>query len=107
DVFGGSGFTPDEPTMVLLGAIPYAYVDDPKVVGIIGFGSGLTTHTVLANTMVDRVDTIEIEPAMVEGAKVFGERVARAYEDPRSNIIIDDAKSYFSSQKEKYDVLIS
>lgn len=107
NVFGGSGFTPDEPTMILLGAIPYAYVEDPRLVGIIGFGSGLTTHTVLANTKIHRVDTIEIEPAMVEGAKVFGDRVSRAYQDPRSNIIIDDAKSFFSSQKEKYDVVIS
>lgn len=99
--------TPDEPTMILAAAIPMAYIETPRQVGVIGFGSGLTTHTVLGDKRLDSVDTIEIEQAMVEGAKVFGARVARAYHDPRSNIIIDDAKSFFSTSSSNYDVLIS
>lgn len=99
--------TPDEPTMVLAGVLPLALHDKPENIGVIGFGSGLTTHTFLGDDRVKKVDTIEIEEAMVEGAKIFGHRVERAYNDPRSNIIIDDAKSYFSGQKEKYDIIIS
>ncbi|ACE84589.1 fused MFS/spermidine synthase [Cellvibrio japonicus] len=97
----------DEPTMVLLPAIPLGYQDTPSRVGIIGFGSGLSTHAVLGDSRVKRVDTVEIESSMVDGARFFGERVERAYKDPRSHIIIDDAKSYFSSQQQKYDLIIS
>ncbi len=97
----------DEPTMAMAAALPLAMLDAPKHVGVIGFGSGLTTHTLLGDTRLERVDTIEIEPAMIEGARVFGPRVERAYTDPRSHIVIDDAKSYFSGQKDKYDIIVS
>ncbi len=99
--------SPDEPTMVLLGALPLALHDNPERAGIIGFGSGLTTHTLLGDKRLQQVDTVEIEPVMVEGARVYGKRVARAYDDPRSHIVIDDAKAHFAAQKEKYDLIIS
>ncbi|MNU96883.1 Spermidine synthase [compost metagenome] len=97
----------DESTMVLLGALPLALRDGYERVGVIGFGSGLTTHTLLGDPRVKRVDTVEIEPAMVEGAKLFGDRVSRAYKDPRSHVIIDDAKAYFAASPVKYDLIIS
>lgn len=97
----------DEPTMILASILPLSLHDNPKHVGVIGFGSGLSTHTMLGDERVQKVDTIEIEEAVVEGAKAFGNRVARAYDDPRSHIIIDDAKSYFSGQKTKYDIIVS
>lgn len=99
--------TLDEPTMVLLGSLPLAMHSSPQRVGVIGFGSGLTTHTLLGDQRIQSVDTIEIEPAMVQGAKTFGPRVERAYTDPRSHIIVDDAKSYFAGQRSKYDIIIS
>lgn len=97
----------DEPTMVLLASLPLAMHPSPKKVGVIGFGSGLTTHTLLGDSRIERLDTIEIEPAMIQGAKTFGKKVERAFKDPRSNIIIDDAKSYFSGKNSKYDLIIS
>lgn len=98
---------PDESTMILASALPLSFHSNPDNIGVIGFGSGMTTHTFLGDSRVKKVDTIEIEEAMVEGAKVFGQRVERAYHDPRSHIIIDDAKSYFSGQKTKYDIIVS
>jgi len=97
----------DESTMVLLGALPLALRDDYKRVGIIGFGSGLSTHTVLGDARVGEVETVEIEPAMIEGAKLFGDRVARAFTDPRSHIVIDDAKAWFAASPRRYDLIIS
>ena len=99
--------TADEPTMVLAAALPLAYLDQVRTAAVIGFGSGLTTHTLLADRQIQRVDTIEIERAMIDGAKIFGHRVERAYSDPRSNIVIDDAKSYFSGEQHKYDLIVS
>jgi hypothetical protein len=53
------------------------------------------------------VDNIEIEQAMVDGARLFGKRVQRAYEDPRSVIHIDDARTFFSTGQRRYDVIVS
>lgn len=97
----------DEDTMSLAALLPLTMLEKPERVGVIGFGSGMTTHTLLGDPRLTRVDTIEIEPAMVEGAKFFGDRVSRAYTDPRSRIIIDDAKAVFAANKEKYDIIIS
>ena len=97
----------DEPTMRLTAALPYALYPQMKTAGVIGFGSGITTHTLLTIPTIERVDTVEIEPAMVEAARGFGDLVTRAYEDPRSHIYIEDAKAYFTSQNKQYDVIIS
>lgn len=99
--------TEDEATMLLLAAIPMSMRESYDRVGVIGFGSGMTTHALLGNSNIARVDTVEIEPAMVEGAHHLGHRVDRAFDDPRSHVIIDDAKAYFASVPSKYDLIIS
>lgn len=97
----------DEITMIMLAALPLATHPDPHTAAVIGFGSGLSTHTLLGDPRVQRVDTVEIEPAMYEGAKVFGKRVARAYDDVRSHVIFDDAKAYFAANQSRYDIIVS
>ena len=59
--------TDDEPTMVLAAALPLALSESPERVAVIGFGSGLTPHTLLADQRIKSVNTIEIEQAMVDG----------------------------------------
>ena len=97
----------DEYTMALLAALPLSMRERYDRVGVIGFGSGMTTHYLLGSTRVGRVDTVEIEPMMVEAARLFGKRVHRAFDDPRSHVVIDDAKSYFSAAGTQYDLIVS
>jgi spermidine synthase len=103
------GGTPgmDEWTQSMLAALPLSIVPDAKTVAVIGFGSGSTSHTLLTDTDLVQVDTIEIEPAMVEASKLFGEHNKKVYQDPRSHIYIDDAKTFFSAHHAKYDIIIS
>jgi spermidine synthase len=103
----GNGHSKDEETMVMLGAIGIILRPEARTAAIIGWGSGLTTHTMLTAPQIDSVDTIEIEPEMIKGATFFGSRVRLAYEDPRSHARIEDAKSYFSFHNKKYDLIIS
>lgn len=97
----------DEITMVMLAALPLSMHPAPLEVANIGFGSGMTTHTLLTDPRVQRVDTIEIEPAMVEGARAFRPLVERAFTDPRAQLRIEDARSYFTAHESKYDVIVS
>jgi len=97
----------DEITMVLTAILPLALKPEAKNAAIIGMGTGLTAHTMLANSNIEDVETIEIEPAMVEAARGFNARNANAYADPRSHIRIDDAKTFFSARNGKYDIIIS
>ena len=97
----------DEYTMALLAALPLSMRERYQRVGVIGFGSGMTSHYLLGSSLVGRVDTVEIEPMMIEGARLFGDRVHRAFDDPRSHVVIDDAKSYFSAAGTSYDLIVS
>lgn len=103
----GNRPTTDEITMLMAAALPLSTHPRPEDVAIIGWGSGLTTHTMLGSAVPKRVDNIEIERAMWEGAKLFGGRVARAYSDPRSHVYFDDARTFFAAGSGRYDVIIS
>ena len=98
---------PDESTMALLAVLPLAMHPQATEAAIIGFGSGLTTHTLLRSPRIQQADTVEIERYMVEASKHFRPRVELAYTDPRSKIYFDDAKTFFVSHKKKYDIIIS
>jgi len=97
----------DEATNVLAAALPLGLHEAPAHAAVIGIGSGLTAHAMLADDRVERLQTIEIERRMVEASRGFGERVARVHEDPRSQIIIDDARSVLVRGGDAHDVIIS
>jgi spermidine synthase len=97
----------DEVTMTLLGALAQFYAPDAKRVANIGFGTGLTAHVLLASQRFEAVETIEIEPAIVAAASHLRKVNWRAFDDPRHRIVYDDAKTHFSSQQARYDVIVS
>jgi predicted membrane-bound spermidine synthase len=99
--------TNDESTMTLLGALPLSIHPAARSVANIGMGSGMTTHILLGWPGIESVDTIEIEPAMVEGAAYFRKVVERTFTDPKSHIYIEDARTFFPIHKKKYDIIVS
>jgi spermidine synthase len=103
----GPALAGDEPTQLLLGIIPLMVRPNARVAATIGMGSGVTSHTLLASPTLERLDTVEIEPFMAEGAKLFHPVNRRTFEDPRSHIIFDDAKAYFAAAEAKYDLVVS
>ena len=106
--FDPSGqYSTDEITQVILGTLPLAYMPDAKQIANIGMGSGLTTHVMLAHEGIEKIDTIEIESAIVAAATGYGDFVQRAYTDPRSEIHIEDAKTFFSLHNSVYDIIIA
>jgi predicted membrane-bound spermidine synthase len=103
----GPDIAGDEPNQFLVGIVPLMARPDATHGALIGFGSGVTCHTVLGSPNLERLDTVEIEPEMVRGSEFFRPVNYRAYEDPRSHIYFDDAKAYFATAGYKYDFIIS
>jgi hypothetical protein len=103
------GLTPtvDESTMILLGVVPMALHPEARTAAAIGFGAGITTHTLLSNPRLASVDTIEIEEEMPKAAQAFRPRNELAYVDPRSHVHLDDAKTFFSTHDRRYDLIVS
>jgi len=105
---GGAQPSEDEITQVMLGALPIILHPTARNIANIGIGSGLTSHVILASAAVESLTSIEIEPFIVDAARqAFLPRVSRLFEDERSRIVIDDAKTFFASSGQQFDVIVS
>jgi len=97
----------DMRTQVALAALPLAMHPAPRRVLVIGFGAGVTTRVAVMWPGVERVDTVEIEPAVLRAAPYFREINGEVYRHPRSRLIVDDARHFLFTTRERYDVIIS
>ncbi len=97
----------DQVTQFFLPLITLAHAARAERAAVIGFGSGVSSHVLLGSPHLRDVVTIEIEPAMVDAARLFQPANQRVYDDPRSTVVIDDAKAYFAATDAQFDIILS
>ncbi len=78
-------------------------VPSPKV-NLIGFGAGGASWGVLQYD-VERVDCVELVPAVPNAAEWFPEINHGVLSEPRFNLIMGDGRNYALVAEEKYDVI--
>jgi SAM-dependent methyltransferase len=82
---------------------PYNFTKNPERVAIVGAGSGNDAATALRMGAA-HVDAIEIDPAIAFlGTKYHPER---PYDDPRVNLSINDARNFFRTANQQYDLIV-
>jgi SAM-dependent methyltransferase len=82
---------------------PYNFKKAPGRVAIVGSGSGNDVATAL-RMGATHVDAIEIDPAITFlGTKYHPER---PYDDPRVTLSINDARNFFRTADQKYDLIV-
>ncbi len=96
----------DSFTEYFLGHLPMLLVPDAKKVLVIGVGSGATMAAVAAYP-VEQIHGVEIEEAVIEGAKFFSQMNRNVLEDPRTKLFINDGRNFLLVHPEPYDVIIS
>ena len=101
-----AGTAGDMPTQLMAGHLPLLLHADAKKVLVIGLGSGVTAGAV-ARYPVERVDVVEIEPAVVEASRFFGRLHGGVLEDPRVRTVIADGRNFLLTTRDRYDVIIS
>ncbi len=99
--------TSDAATQALLPLISLAHTRNAKHAVVIGHGTGMTSHFLLSDPNLEDVTTVEIEPNMLDGSRTFYPANRRTFDDPRSNLVIEDAKTYFAAAQRKYDLVVS
>ena len=99
--------TLDAGAQTLIPLVTLAHAPQAKTAAVIGQGSGMSSHLLLGSPTLRELVTIEIEPQMVAGSRLFYPANRRSFDDPRSQIVIDDAKSYFASEHRRYDIIVS
>jgi predicted membrane-bound spermidine synthase len=98
--------TSDVPTQLLSGHIPMLLRPASTNVLVVGLGSGMTCGAVMRHPGV-RLDVVEISPEVAEAARLFGPFNDKVLENPRVNLVIEDAKSFLQITDQFYDVIIS
>jgi spermidine synthase len=96
----------DALTMLMTGYVPMLLHPDAKQVAVIGLGTGMTVKAVGAFPVI-KIDVLEIEPAIVEAAKFFGEKNGKILDDPRVRVIPSDGRNYLMAVPRLYDLIIS
>jgi hypothetical protein len=61
----------------------------------------------LASPTIEKLHTIEIEPEMINGSRLFYPGNARVFDDPRSSFEIDDARAFLSASGPGFDFVVS
>ncbi len=96
----------DMRTQRLLGHLPALVHPEPKTVLVVGCGSGMTVGACLLHPTVERVVLCEIEPRVLEGSRrFFAAQNHGALDDRRTQIVVDDARHFLATTREKFDII--
>lgn len=96
----------DMPTQVMLGQIPLLVA--PKINDglIIGYATGITVGSMLQSP-IQSVTCLELEPKTVIGSRFFEHINNRPLDDPRTHLIVDDARTFLRVTPNRYDMIVS
>jgi spermidine synthase len=93
-------------TQRLLAHVPLLLHPAPRDVCVIGHGSGVTAGSALTHP-IERLDTIEISPGVIEGSGFFEKENGNALENERLHLFVTDARNHLLLTDKTYDVIIS
>jgi spermidine synthase len=93
-------------TQLLLGDLG-ALSHPPRRVLVIGFGGGMTASALARYPELERLDCVEIEPAVVGAAPLLGQLNRNVLQDSRVHVIFDDARNFLFTSRDQYDLIVS
>lgn len=97
----------DMPTQELSGILPVRIARNPRDVLVVGLASGVTAGAALREDGVEHLTVLELEPAVVEASHHFDHVNGRPLEDPRTTLVIDDARAWLQATDRRFDVIVS
>jgi spermidine synthase/MFS family permease len=97
----------DASTQTIAPLIALAHNSDARRAAVIGQGSGMSSQMFLSSPTLEELVTVEIEPEMIRGSREFYPANKRVFDDPRSTIVIEDARTYFAAGEEQFDVIMA
>ncbi len=88
----------------LLGYLPYLLVKNPENALVIGYGMGVTAHS-LMQPGIKSVDIAEISPGVIKASPSFAPWNKNVLKDPRAHVYIEDGRSFLLMSRKKYDII--
>ncbi|HEY0143088.1 MAG TPA: fused MFS/spermidine synthase [Thermoanaerobaculia bacterium] len=98
----------DAPTQVMSGLIgAILHPRELKRSLVVGLGTGSTSGWLAAIPSMQRVDVVELEPAVLQVARASQPINANAMRNPRMHTIIGDAREVLLASPARYDMIFS
>jgi spermidine synthase len=97
----------DAPTQVMSGLLGAALHPEVKRVLVIGLGTGSTAGWLGQISSVERVDVVELEPAVLHVAEVCSAVNQNVLANPKVHVRIGDGREFLESTGETYDLIFS
>jgi spermidine synthase len=97
----------DAATQVMGGLVAAALHPAPRRALVIGLGTGSTAGWLAAVPTIERVDVVELEPAVLEVARRCASVNRDALVSSRVHVLLGDARELLLSSKTAYDVIFS
>ena len=92
----------------MLGHVPALIHPNPRSVLIVGVGAGVTAGSLSIHPEVERIVICEIEPLVPVSARAyFGKENHHVFDDPRVQLVFDDAHHFLQTTNEKFDIITS
>jgi spermidine synthase len=92
----------------MLGHVPALLHPNPKSILIVGVGAGVTAGALSIHPEVERIVICEIEKVVPASARAyFGEENHHVFDDPRVELVYDDARHFLQTTTEKFDIITS
>ena len=96
----------DMRTQLLSGYLPMLFHPKPESALVIGQGSGITLGAV-EQFPVNKINLVEISPAVIEGSRFFDPFNHDALNDKRLSILLEDGRNHIALSQNTYDVIVS
>lgn len=90
----------------MIAHIPMMNHKYPKTVLVIGGGDGGTVREVLKHDTVEKVILCEIDGMVIDACKKFLPTIAGKLDDPRVEILVEDAIEYIKGKDNQFDVVL-
>jgi spermidine synthase len=92
----------------MLGHMPALLHPNPRSVLVVGFGAGVTAGSFVLHPEVKRIVICEMERMIPPVAtRYFGKENNNVLNDPRVEMVYDDARHFVLTTREKFDVITS
>jgi spermidine synthase len=92
----------------LLGHLPALVHDRPRSVLVVGFGAGVTAGSFLLYPEIERIVICEIEPLVpTRVAPHFKKENYDVLNDPRVELVYDDARHFILTTRQTFDIITS
>jgi spermidine synthase len=97
----------DAGTQVMAGLLGALLHPHPRRVLVVGLGTGSTAGWLADVPGMERVDVVELEPAVAEVARRCAQVNRNALANPRLRLFFGDAREHLLTTRERYDLVVS